>query len=279
MALIECKHCGKSVSDKASTCPQCGGSLIEETIENTKKICEECGHELEESMTVCPNCGCPIPQQVEEETTQKVEVTAINIPMKKIDAKKVVISIVLVLLAIASIFAGIKFKEKKDAEQAALDAAAAVSTYQANARSVSGKMLASAAEAETVCNLIKSVWYNAIYEERDTTTDKYTRPKGYFVDDFNEALGNLFSDSSFTSDIKSIENDKSSIASTMKDLRNPPEGCEELYEALKEYHDAYLELVNMAINPSGNLGTYSSSFSEADNEVIKTYESFLTYLD
>ena len=158
-------------------------------------------------------------------------------------------------------------------------AAAAVSTYQANARSVSGKMLASAAEAETACNLIKSVWYNAIYEGRDTTTDKYTRPKGYFVDDFNEALGNLFSDSSFTSDIKSIENDKSSIPSTMKDLRNPPEGCEELYEALKEYHDAYLELVNMAINPSGNLGTYSSSFSEADNEVIKTYESFLTYLD
>lgn len=50
---------------------KCGGSLIEETIENTKKICEECGHELEESMTVCPNCGCPIPQQVEEGTTQK----------------------------------------------------------------------------------------------------------------------------------------------------------------------------------------------------------------
>lgn len=35
-------------------------------------------------------------------------------------------------------------------------------------------MLDGAAKAENAGNLIKSVWYNAIYEERDTETDKYT---------------------------------------------------------------------------------------------------------
>ena len=33
----------------------------------------------------------------------------------------------------------------------------------------------------------KKVCYNAIYEERDDSTDKYTRPSGYFVSDFNDA--------------------------------------------------------------------------------------------
>jgi len=45
----------------------------------------------------------------------------------------------------------------------------------------------------------------AIYEKRDDKTDKYTRPKGYFVSDFNDALGNLYADSSFSSKISSIE--------------------------------------------------------------------------
>ena len=40
-------------------------------------------------------------------------------------------------------------------------------------------------DAESSANLIKQVWYNAIYEKRDDKTDKYTRPKGYFVSDFN----------------------------------------------------------------------------------------------
>lgn len=39
---------------------------------------------------------------------------------------------------------------------------------------VSYTMLDGAAKAENAGNLIKSVWYNAIYEERDTETDKYT---------------------------------------------------------------------------------------------------------
>lgn len=66
-------------------------------------------------------------------------------------------------------------------------------------------MLTGASEAESAGNLIKQVWCNAIYEEKDDDTDNYTRPEGSFVSDFNEALGNLFADSSFSSKIKVVD--------------------------------------------------------------------------
>lgn len=36
MALIKCSECGHDVSDKATTCPNCGAPVVLETIKNTK---------------------------------------------------------------------------------------------------------------------------------------------------------------------------------------------------------------------------------------------------
>ena len=87
MALIQCKYCEKNVSDKAKNCPHCGGLLIEENLEVEQApeavLCEECGTEIPEGATTCPNCGCPVPEKIVEDTTQKVEVTAVNLQMKK----------------------------------------------------------------------------------------------------------------------------------------------------------------------------------------------------
>lgn len=65
-------------------------------------------------------------------------------------------------------------------------------------------MLLGASEAEDAGNLIKSVWYNTIYEETDSKTDKYTHSEsnGFrFNKDFNDSLSALFSDSDFTEKI------------------------------------------------------------------------------
>ena len=45
--------------------------------------------------------------------------------------------------------------------------------------------------------MIHDVWYNCIFEENDPETNEYTRPNGYYLDDFNDALANLFSDETF----------------------------------------------------------------------------------
>lgn len=53
MALVNCKHCGQQVSEKAAICPHCGEQL-------KTAICLECGNEITDGSKVCPSCGCPI---------------------------------------------------------------------------------------------------------------------------------------------------------------------------------------------------------------------------
>ncbi len=62
MALIKCTECGHEVSDKASTCPNCGSPI------EKKVLCKECGQEIPEHTEVCPNCGCP---NIQEKDTPK----------------------------------------------------------------------------------------------------------------------------------------------------------------------------------------------------------------
>lgn len=58
MALIYCPQCGKSVSDKAVSCPHCGFMAFEQKT-NTHNVikCDDCGTEYEE-LSSCPVCGC-----------------------------------------------------------------------------------------------------------------------------------------------------------------------------------------------------------------------------
>lgn len=195
MAMIVCPHCGEQVSEKAKKCVHCGEILILEE----KKHCTECGVELEEGMTECPNCGCPVDDTIGQETDekpQKVEVTGVKVT-KKI---KVIIGIVIALLVVggATVFGVTQYQKKKAAEEYAQR----VEEYSDNLNLATVTMLTGASDAESSANLIKQVWYNAIYEKRDDETDKYTRPKGYFVSDFNDALGNLYADSSFSSKVR-----------------------------------------------------------------------------
>ena len=55
MALIKCSECGKEISDKATTCPNCGCPIDK----NGKIECEECGALIDGNETYCKVCGCP----------------------------------------------------------------------------------------------------------------------------------------------------------------------------------------------------------------------------
>ena len=272
MAMITCPNCGEQVSDKAKKCVHCKTVLIQEE----KKRCAECGAELEEGVSECPNCGCPVEEMNASDTQekpQKVEVTGVKLTKRV----KVIIGIVVALLLIggATIFGVNQYQKKKAAEEYAQR----VESYAANLELATYSMLTGASEAETCGNLIKQVWYNAIYEKRDDTTDKYTRPKGYFVSDFNDALGNLFSDTSFQSKISSIEENQKTVSSLMKELKNPPEEYKDAYEAISELYDAYVSLTNLATDPSGSLQTFSTNFNDADTETLNCYKAMKLYLE
>lgn len=272
MAMIACPHCGEQVSEKAKKCVHCGAILIPEE----KKYCAECGAELEDGMTECPNCGCPVDDtlgQEIDEKPQKVEVTGVKVT-KKI---KNIIGIVVALLIVggATVFGVTQYQKKKAAEEYAQ----MVEEYSENLKLATATILIGASDAESSANLIKQVWHNAIYEKRNDKTDKYTQPKGYFVSDFNDALGNLYADSSFSSKISSIEDNQDTVNGLMKNLKNPPDEYKDAYDAVSALYNAYIALTNCATDPSGSLQTYSSTFNDADTNTLNAYNAMKLYLD
>ncbi len=54
MAMVECRYCGKQISEKAKICPACGKNLKVAFI-----TCPECGQEMPKKAKACQNCGCP----------------------------------------------------------------------------------------------------------------------------------------------------------------------------------------------------------------------------
>lgn len=277
MALIKCTNCEKEVSDKAKICPNCGTQLIEDSIdtETEQLLCEECQTILHPDFKTCPNCGCPVtPKDTNLNSAQRVEVTAVNLQMKKSTKKTIIIAaITIIALVIAALIVSTIVKQNNAEKNSA--------AYASKLDSISETMILGASEAESVGNLIKLVWYNSIYEVSDSKTNKYTKKNGYgsFYDSFNDALGNLFNDSSFIEDTLIIEMNQSDVEDLMKSLKNPPEEYDDAYDAVKDCYEAYLELTNLALNPSGNLQTYSSNFNNAVSAFLKCYNSLNIYID
>ena len=274
MALIPCKSCGKMVSDRARACPACGTILIEETIvEKQAVICPDCGAEIPEGVDACPNCGCPVEDDTSnnyEELPLNGEETANCFPKTK---QKTTKGIIIAMIALAAILIGTIFglKVHHDKQKQA---------YEKNMSLISQTMITGAGEAESAGNLLLAVWHNAIYENRNAETDQYTLTDGSFVSDFNTALSNLFTDSSYANRINEIRKNQNRVMGYMKDLKNPPRGCEDAYSALKECYDSYMTLTDLVSNPTGSLQTVSSDFNDAVSNFINAYRELeLSYLD
>lgn len=202
-------------------------------------------------LITCPNCGCPNS----------------SIKQKKKKHKVVIVSIIVFALIVTGVL-GIGILQKaKEFE------------YYTNMEAVSYTMLDGAAKAENAGNLIKSVWYNAIYEERDDETDQYTMKNGKFVDDFNDALSSLFADENFIKSISEIETNQSEVTDLMKQLKNPPKKYEEAYSVLNGYYDNYLKMIKTVISPTGSLNTFSEDFNTYDNDTVDSFEKMKLYLD
>lgn len=205
-------------------------------------------------------------EKTKEESTQQVEVTKVN-TKPKVNMRQIIIAIVAAVVIISTVF-GVK----KVQEQKAIKAAQASTEYGENIETLTTLMMVGAADAETCGNLIKRVWHNSVYQERDTETDQYTRTDGYFVSDYNTALANLFNNKSFSSTINGIKSNRDSVSSIMKDLKNPPAEWENAYKDLQGFYDSYVKLTDLATNPTGSLQTFTDDFNDADLDVSNAYD-------
>lgn len=271
MALTKCPGCGKEISDKSGTCIHCGTTI--EKLPEPKK-CPECGAVAEAGDAICRDCGCPFEEETEKEPEEKAAVSSSQRSSGTF-TKVLVVVIALAVLFIAGYLVYGNVQAQNEEKQAAEAKAAYASKYE----NVAYAMLEGAVTAEECGNLIKSVWYNTIFEEKDEETDKYTQTKGKFNDDFNTSLATLFADTDFSKKVAAVEANKNTVDSMMKDLRNPPEGWEEAYDELKEYYDAYTDLTKMATSPSGSLQTFSEGFNEADTEAAKCFDKVKQFFE
>lgn len=278
MALISCPTCGKEISDKAQSCPSCGTSFQTGNTQPAEHICAECGTTFSNNENVCPQCGCPI-TTIENEAPQKVELASVSVAVKHTTKKRIIIVAVALLAIICSIF-GFKYYQSIQEEKQLI---ADTEQYITNLELVSYDMLTGAAIAESAGSLTKQVWHDCIYEEYNYETYKYVKENGdYFgdyLDDFNDALSNLFNDDDFKQKISYIEENQETVASLMKELKNPPAGYEEAYDALKTFYNEYLAFTNLVISPSGSLTTFSSNFNNADSATLNAYHALEIYLN
>lgn len=268
MALIQCPECGQNISDKSSKCIHCGKELNKEAEVIVARTCTECGTELSESDTCCSACGCPVdaPAESVTSTIQSVEVAGVKV--SKNTKKVAIISIVAVILCAITIFA-IKYVSDINAEK---EFAATYNAYIDNLEKIQVLSIAGGSKAETLCNLTYNVWRNAIYQDRDSATDPYTCPRGFWVGDFNKALANLYAASSTTATVSSIEENQTAVKEIVKNLQNPPEGLEKCYDTLSDLHSAYKSLTDLAISPSGNLTGFSEKKSSSVADFMDAYE-------
>ena len=273
MAMIQCPECGQEISDKAKKCIHCGKIFIEETMVSTSSEeikCNECGSVLTQDDEICPNCGCPVEKEVNGDVSMSQQAGAAGNKMKS-KSKKLVIGIVIAVIVILCVSGGMGYKIYSDHREEQIYKES-YNEYINNLVQVQYLMLSGGSEAESLCNLTLRVWANTIYEDKDSETDKYTRPDGYFVSDFNEALSNLYADSSTVTKVSDIASNQTSVKDLIKKMQNPPEGLEKCYDTVSDLYDSYKILSDLAKNPSGSYNEFGEKKSDAVTDFMSTYE-------
>lgn len=183
-------------------------------------------------------------------------------------AGKIVLAVVAVTaLAAMCIFA------VKDAQQRKAAA------YQGELVQLAERIQEYAVDAYEVAAAEESVWRNSIYQQQDESTDPYTMENGVFLEDFNDALGNLYNDSVFATRLAFVQTNRGSAAGSMSGLKDAPEGYEDVYQALKEQYDAYIKLTNLALNNgSYTYEEFTRELGELVRELDTCYLTIATYV-
>lgn len=236
--------------------------------------CPECNKEISDKVKACPFCGFPFESNADTKNdVQQVEIASVNIALKDPAKTKKMITRVIVTVVILAlgfvIFSVIKSNnEKKE-----------YNTYIDKLNLVKETMIDGGSEAESLLNLTARVWYNSIYEERDSETDKYTMSGGSrFNDDFNTSLSALISDSSTQATISIIEYNQVLVESMMKELQNPPDSLENCYATVIELYSVYKGLTDLAISPSGSLQSFADNKSQKIDRSLELYNKLKTLI-
>lgn len=152
--------------------------------------------------------------------------------------------------------------------------------YAKKAKDLSYELLAVGVSAEGTSDLIIRIWRNTIYKDKEDDTDPYTlKSDGSFNDSFNDSLANYFSTDEYKATVAVLEPAQPKLTRSVKEMRDCPEDCIYIYEALAEYHEAIDGIVELAINPSGSYSSYSGRYSELQDKFVEANKTLKSEID
>lgn len=143
--------------------------------------------------------------------------------------------------------------------------------YIDNCHLITTVMIGGAADAETLCNTISNVWNSAIFEDNQSEWDPDIQQYYAGTDDFNDSLALLFSDQTVIEQQSGISDSQTRADTLMRELINPPEGCESAYNEIKDFYTAFTNLTNLATSPNGSLQSFREDFQEYDSECVSAF--------
>lgn len=224
--------------------------------------CPECSKEISDKVKACPFCGYPFQEESETETpdVQKVEVSGVHLSVSEANKKRWFKRGLFVIAIALGLIAGIMVYQKIEAKRLEAEAIALEQTYHEEVVNILDEMVTHTAMAEKLLNLTGRVWQNAIEEEPDPQTDPYTKTEsGFYVSDFNTALHNLYADEKTKKTTTELEESQNHINIAIKALDQTPASYEKVHDELIELNSAYQAVLELAINPTGSLYTFSTN--------------------
>ena len=301
MAMVPCPACGKMISDRAEKCVHCGYTPPE----TREKRCAECGAHLEENADICQVCGCPVEENIAE-VPEKLEKTQIaeekqageetaealkeaapqqqaapqedapawvtSTPVsagEKPERRKLLMMAAVAVVIVLGIFWWFRAYSNEKAVEA----------YGEDLEYAMYIMFSGASDAYDCGVIIQAVWYNAALQLQDPATDPYVYPGGRYAGDFNSALMNLFDDDAFVVMEMAVVENQEEVQQLMKELREEvPKQHKDFYEEVLRLYDVYLDLTNLATNPSGTYQSFSSTLNQCNQELIKCYQTLSVYM-
>lgn len=268
-----CPECKKIIDMDAKECPECGYKLEQVLEEDSDKDktdkksikCPECGEVLSKKEKVCHKCGYVI---------------------KKGKKGKVVGGIIIAVVVLFGIICFSNYNQQKKAEaerqqkieqqeKAKKKAEEELESYKSSFELAVLCMQIGSFDAQQAGGLVHDVWYDTIYNRDESDTRKYVSGHS----DFNDSLDALFKDSDFQEKITSLKNSQETARNYMKSLTNPPDEYKQGYEALLEFYNDYVTFTNLAIDPTGNLTSYTQSFNETVSAISTDIETMKLYTD
>ena len=251
MSLIKCPQCGKEISEYAAECVHCGYKLNK----REQPHCPECGAELNGDEMICPNCGFPLDEVSFEQSAPK--------------KKTPVWTFVFLAIILAALAGGIFIASRNSRDR--VYAETVMQMIEAHDDSLNA--------VKDSSRLLMAVWKNAIWQTANPETDRFTRPDGRFVDDFNEALDNLYQDENFSSQLELINKNQQKLRALKKKLPKPPAGYEDINECLIKAFDNWIEISMTILNPTGSYNDTEQRFNELFSEAAELYNELQSYAD